>query len=453
MYDLIVKNGLVVLASETANLHVAVKDGKFAAIGCDLQSEGAKVIDAAGRYVLPGVVDIHAHFNDPGLPHREDFLTGTSAAAAGGTTTVFDMPLSGNPTVTSVETLELKKRAAAEKAVVDYALWSGLVNDNTDELPEIARAGAVGFKAFTCFAGDDFPYATNYILYKGMMQAFAEDAIVGVHCEDENLVASFEAAARERDDRSIRAFLDCHAPITEVVATRTVLELAKETGARVHICHASLPEVVEAVCEARKSGARVTVETCPHYLVFTEEDLEKQQGFLKCTPPVRTEMDREMLWGLLLDGEIDAVGSDHSPSTVAEKTPEDGDFWQAWGGTNGVQTLLAVMHSEGVLKRGLPLEAMMRMLATNPAMIFGIHPRKGEIRIGGDADFSVFDPAETWTVSPESLLYKNKHTPYMGMKLTGRVKQTYLRGSLVFADGNVVGEPGAGRLITREDTQ
>ena len=450
MYDLIIKNGLVVLPDEARKLDVAIRDGRFAAIGSDLEPGNAQVIDASGQYVLPGVVDAHAHFNDPGLPHREDFLSGTSAAAAGGTTTVFDMPLSGNPTVTSVETLELKKRAAREKAVVDYALWSGLVDDNVDEMDAIARAGAIAFKAFTCFAGDDFPYATNQILYRGMLRAVGMNTPVGVHCEDQNLVSYLEGCARANGDTSIRAFLDAHAPITELLSTQTVLELAKETGAPVHICHASLPEVVEAVRSAREWGACITVETCPHYLLFTEEDLERQKGFLKCTPPVRTKPDQEGLWEMVLSGEIDMIASDHSPSSIAEKTPEDGNFWTAWGGTNGVQTMLAALHSEGVLKRELPLEAMMRLLSTNPAMIFGIYPRKGAIRVGSDADFVLFDPAQVWKVVPELLHYKNKHTPYMGMEFTGKVKSTYVRGERVFHQGDITARPGFGRMITRE---
>lgn len=449
MYDLVVKNGLAALPTGLRRMDIAIRDGKFAAMGPDMDIEAKTIVGAEGKYVLPGVVDAHVHFNDPGYPDREDMLSGTSAAAAGGATTIFDMPLSGNPTVTSAGTLALKKDAAKNKAVVDYALWAGLVDDNTSQMEDIQEAGAIAFKAFTCFAGDDFPYATSATLYRGMLNAFQTDSIIGVHCEDQNLVASFEKEARMRGDYTIRAFLDAHAPITEIAATGMVLELAKETGARVHICHASLPEIVNMVKEARNKGARVTVETCPHYLLFTEEDQEQQRGFLKCTPPVRTEMDSAQLWDMLFDGSIDMISSDHSPSTIAQKTPESGNFFEAWGGTHGVQTMLSVMYTEGVLKRGIPMEHLVRLLSTNPAMVFGLYPQKGVIRPESDADFVIFDPGEEWTVSADTLIHKNKHSPYMDMKLTGRVKHTYVRGKQVYADGKIIAEPGSGKLITR----
>ena len=450
MFDLIVKNGLVVLPTGTQKVDIAVFGGKIVVIGvAGSLNEAKKIVDAEGKYVLPGVVDGHVHFNDPGLTEREDFLTGTSAAAAGGVTTVIEMPLSGNPTVTSVETLNLKKSAAREKAVVDYALWSGLVTDNTSQMELIQSAGAIAFKAFTCFAGDDFPYATSATLYKGMMEAARINALIGVHCEDHDLVEAFEAEARRLGKTSVRDFLDCHSPVTELVATNMVLELAKETGARVHICHASLPEVVALVTEARNSGARVSVETCPHYLLLTEEALEKQQGFLKCTPPVRTLMDLEGLWDLVFSGEIDMIGSDHSPSTLAQKQPASGNFWDAWGGTNGVQTMLPALYSEGVLKRGLPIEQLMRLISTNPAMIFGLYPQKGSIQLGSDADFVIFDPEKEWRVTPDLLFYKNKHTPYMGMTLTGCVEKTFVRGNLVYDSGKIEAKPGSGCFLHR----
>ena len=452
MRDLIVKNGLVVFHDEVRKLDLAIRGGKFALFGLDLETEEGRSVDADGKYVFPGVVDAHVHFNDPGLPEREDMLTGTSAAAAGGVTTVFDMPLSGNPTVTSVETLECKKNSVREKAVVDYALWAGLVTDNTSRMREIDAAGAIAFKAFTCDAGDDFPYATTATLYKGMLESLRTNAgggsLIGVHCEDQNLITAFEA--ERAGDASIRAFLDCHAPITEIAATGMVLRLAEETGARVHICHASLPRVVEMVDRARGRGVRAMVETSPHYLLFSEDDFEDQNAFLKCTPPVRTKKDREDLWSKVTDGRIDMIASDHSPSTIAQKQPASGNFHDAWGGINGVQTMLSVLYSEGVLRRKLDVAVLCRLLCENPARIFGIYPRKGAIRIGSDADFVVFDPAKQWTVSPESLFYKNKQTPYMNMTLRGRVESTYVRGEKVYDDGEITGQPGYGKLIARE---
>lgn len=224
--------------------------------------------------------------------------------AAGGVGTVVDMPLSGAPAVTSVESLELKKRAAAERAVVDYALWGGLVDDNVAELQAMRERGAIAFKAFTCFAGSDFPYARPDVLFRGLAEAGKHDLLVGVHCEDEALTSSRERAARSAGRTGVRDFLGAHAPVTELLVVDMVLEMARSTGARVHICHATLPEVIDRVSRARRE-ARVTVETCPHYLIFSEDDLERLGGVLKCTPPVRTRETVEALWDCVRSGSVD----------------------------------------------------------------------------------------------------------------------------------------------------
>ena len=434
-FDLLIENSKVVTSTGTVHADVALKDGNVAALlypGSG--AEAADKIDAAKKLVLPGVIDAHVHFNDPGFPEREDMATGTSAAAAGGVTTVIDMPLSGNPAVTSPEALELKKQAAESRAQVNYALWGGLVNDNVDKLEEMSRAGAVAFKAFTCFAGEDFPYATPDVLYRGMKEARRLGLLIGVHCENQELTAQREADAARLKSNTVRAFLDAHSPLTEETATDMVLRMARETGARVHICHATLPSVVDAVVQARKEGADVTVETCPHYLIFTEEDLERLGAVLKCTPPVRTRKAVEGMWERVFDGSIDMIGSDHSPSTLLQKNiGAAGDFRSAWGGVQGVQTMLPALFSEGVVKRGLPLERLVELISTAPAGIFGLYPRRGNIQIGGSADLTIFDPARQWTLSPEILRHKNRHTPYMGMQFTGGVEATLVQGRLVYS--------------------
>ncbi len=448
--DLIIRNGQAVLPSGIAHADIAVRDGRIAAIfnpSTETFGDTKLEIDAQGKFILPGVVDAHVHFNDPGLPEREDMATGTAAAAAGGTTTVVDMPLSGKPVVTSLESLELKKRAAQERSRVDYALWGGLVNDNVAGMEAMSKAGAIAFKAFTCFAGDDFPWATPEALFRGMKEAARLGLPIGVHCEDQALTASFEAEARRDGRVSVRSFLDAHSPLTEELATDAVLGMAKATGARVHICHATLPQIVDRVVRARNEGVGATVETCPHYLLFAEEDLERLGGVLKCTPPVRTRTDVERMWERVFDGSIDLIGSDHSPSTLSQKSPGGGSFWDAWGGVQGVQTMLPALFSEGVLKRGLPLTRLVELLSTNPARLFGLYPRKGAIRVGSDADLVLFDPDRKWTVTPETLHHRNKHTPYRGMTFTGSVTLTLSRGAVVFEDGRVIGEQGRGRPV------
>lgn len=430
MFDTAVKNGLIITENGVLQADIGIIGGKISAVARHGKIGGAKSeIDASGKYVFPGVIDAHVHFNDPGFPEREDMRSGTSAAAAGGVTTVIDMPLSGNPAVTSAETLELKKACAKERAIVDYSLWGGLVNDNVSEMKAMSDAGACAFKAFTCFAGDDFPYATPDVLYRGMVEAAKYGLLIGVHCEDEALTSVFEKRARSKPNPNIDDFLFAHSPLTEHIATGMVLEMALATSARVHICHASMPSIVEKVISARLRGAKVTVETCPHYLIFTTDDLKRLGAVLKCTPPVRSMDDAEGMWEMVINGGVDMIGSDHSPSTTAQKS---GDFWRAWGGTNGVQTMLSFLFSEGVLKRGMPVERLCSLICANPAKIFGL-PQKGRIDVGYNADIAILDPNEQWQITPDNLLYKNKHTPYMGMVLTGRVKTTIVRGKTIFA--------------------
>jgi allantoinase len=439
-FDLVIRKGRLVTPAGIAEADVGVKGESIAAISAfplaDEADKTANVIDAKGRYVLPGVVDAHVHFNDPGFPDREDMASGTAAAAAGGTTTVIDMPLSGRPAVISSEALELKKEAGKLRAKVDYALWGGLVNDNVDEMEPMFRQGAVAFKAFTCFAGDDFPHATPEVLYKGMKKAAELGVLIGVHCEDQSLTAWGEIEARQKG--TTRAFLDAHFPLTEILAVNAVLAMAKETGARVHICHATLPEVVDAVAAARAEGVHATVETCPHYLLFSEDDLENLGPVLKCTPPVRSREAVEGMWERVLKGSIDLIASDHSPSAMSQKKPADGNFMSAWGGVQGVQTLLTAIFSEGA-KRGLSLEKLTRLVSTAPARLFGLYPRKGVLQVGSDADLTIFNPETRWTPRPEDLLHKNPHSPYLGMEFRGKVETTVSRGKIVYADGKVGG--------------
>lgn len=451
MFDLILKNCRAVAPDGVVDADVCVESGKIAGIcQCGCTAAAKMVVDVGGKYLFPGVVDAHVHFNDPGLPEREDMRSGTSAAAAGGTTTVIDMPLSGNPTIISRDALEQKKYAAAEKAVVDYALWGGLVDGNVPAMADMCRGGAVAFKAFTCFAGDDFPYVGRESLRLGMEEAARLGTLVGVHCEDEETVSILEDKARSEGKNGVADFLAAHPPVSEEKAVDMVLEEAERTGASVHICHATLPSVVRKVSDAKKRGVRATVETCPQYLIFTGEDLERLRGVLKCTPPVRMRRDAEELWRLLEEGEIDIVCSDHSPSTVVQKSPASGSIWNAWGGVNGAQTLLPLMFHQAVVKRGMQPESLAKLTAENPAKIFGLWPRKGAVALGADADFAVLDPDAIWEVTPERLLYKNKHTPYMGMKIQGEVVMTFVRGVCVHDRGTIMAAHG--ELQTRQQT-
>lgn len=448
MADLLIRNALVVNETDTFEADITVNDGIITGVGAvGTGGKAGREIDGTGLVVLPGCIDLHVHFNDPGFTYREDFATGTRAAAAGGMTMVVDMPLAGKPTVTDEEAVLAKKNAVASKAYIDYGLWGGLVDNNLGRLSSMLGAGVMGFKAFMADAGPEFPFVQSDVLLEGMKKAEELGALVALHCEDDLLVKHLEKIEQSQGAGDVSSYLRSRPLYTETLAVNVAVKLAVETGARLHICHASLAESVDLVTAAKAKGNGITVETCPHYLVLTEDDFRFLGPVAKCSPPLRSRKEVEALWERVLDGSIDAIGSDHSPSTCEEKEAGRGNIWQAWGGINGVQSMLPLLLEQGVRKRGLSLNRLVQLVSANPARILGIYPRKGVIRVGAHADFTIIDPDGDWEITKETLLYKNKHTPYLGRKGKGRVVQTIVRGKTVYEEGTVVGKPGYGQFI------
>ncbi|HLJ61717.1 MAG TPA: allantoinase AllB [bacterium] len=443
--DLAVAGGIVVLPWGEAPATVLIRDGRIAAIA-DLATSvaAAETIDARGRIVLPGLVDAHVHFNDPGRVDWEGVAAGSRAAAAGGVTTVVEMPLNAVPPTITADALSAKRTVFAGRCAVDYALWGGVVTDNTAELDALLDGGVVGLKAFMCDSGTEFARATDGVLLSGMRAAGRRGVPVAVHCESEELTAYLAAALRGADRRDLAAYAASRPPLAETEAVARALRLGDAAACTVYAVHLSTPEAVDLVAGARRAGRPAYAETCPHYLALDEDDL-RLGPVAKCAPPLRPRALVDALWSRLLRGEVDVIASDHSPCPSAMK--DVNDAWRAWGGITGVQTMLPVLIDEGVHRRGLSFGALAQLTAEAPARILGLAPHKGAITPGADADLVVVDPDREWTVTREALLSRHPHSPFLGRRLRGAVERTIVRGVTVNLDGEPVGPEGWGSEV------
>lgn len=450
--DVAVTGGLVVTEAGAAPLSVGIREGRISALVADPGALRAReeAVDARGLVVLPGVVEPHCHFWDPGPTEREDWRTGTAAAAAGGVTTCIEMPLSDPPTVDR-DAFALKQRRAAEQAVVDYALWGGIVPASLPALAERLRdmraLGAVAYKAFMCWSATDYPPVDDGVLLAAMREIAAQGALLGLHAENDAIIAAAEAALAGAGRTDPQAHVASRPEIAEVEAIERAGVLAEATGARLYVVHVSSAAGVAAAQRVRARGVRITIETAPQYLTLDAGALDARGPYAKCAPPLRSRATVEALWEHVLAGRVDTIGSDHAPFTAAEKDAGRDDIWRAPNGLPGVQTMLPLVLSEGVHRRGLPLERVAALLSGTPARTFGLHPRKGAIAVGADGDLALVDLEREWTVSDAALLQKNRWSPYAGMTLRGQVVRTLVRGRTVYADGQLVGAAGEGRQV------
>jgi allantoinase len=406
---------------------------------------GAEVIDLRDAILLPGLVDTHVHVNEPGRTNWEGFASATRAAAAGGVTTMLDMPLNAIPPTTTAWALMEKRAAAAPQCHVDVGFIGGIVPDNAAHLPELYAGGVLAWKCFLVDSGvAEFPSVDEVHLRRVLPRLANWDIPLMVHAELPGPIAAFRSSGVVRRYTAYAATRPVRA---EVEAVELMVALSAEFGAHVHVVHVSSADAVDSIAAARARGVAITGETCPHYLTFAAEEISDGATEFKCAPPIRSGEHREALWQALATGTLDMVVSDHSPAPALLKCPESGDLATSWGGIASLQLGLSATWS-GAERRGVSLQQLAQWMASGPAAIVRL-ARKGRIAKGHDADLVVWDPAAEWTVDAAQLWHRHPLTPYHGLTLAGRVRATYLRGELIYDRGAFPVAP-TGRLLDRE---
>ncbi len=415
---------------------IKVRQGKVSAVLSEAPKD-TEITSFAHSVLMPGLVDSHVHINEPGRTEWEGFFTATQAAIAGGVTTVVDMPLNCIPVTTSVAALNAKIEALGDQLHADIGFWGGVIPNHEQDLKALTQAGILGAKAFMCHSGiDDFPASDRETLKQAMCVLKEAGAPLLLHAELESPVTESEHEAS-----SYQSYLDSRPATWEVDAIALAIELMRETGCAVHIVHLSASEALPMITSAKAEGLPLSVETCPHYLCLSAEEIADKQTQFKCAPPIREHTNREALWKGLGQGIIDFIVSDHSPCTPELKCFESGDFHDAWGGISSLQLGLSNIWTEAH-KRGYTLNQLGQWLCQRPAEFTGLGQRKGKIAPGYDADFVVWSPENSFVLEPADLRFKHKLSPYLGRSLHGQVTHTYLRGELVYHDGQVLAAQG-----------
>lgn len=443
--DLVVKNGtLVTHEAELPGVGVAIKDGKIIAIAQDRDLPSAEqVLDVEGNYILPGVIDGHVHFREPGLEYKEDFGTGSLAAVMGGVTTVIDMPNTKPPTGTP-EIVQLKQRLAEEKSLVDFGIVGLVVQENIDQLLPMRDAGVVGYK---CFLGEtigNIPAPDDGLLVEAMGIIASTGLRIGFHAENnaimQHLIRKFKAEARTE----ARAHLDSRPVLAEVESIQRLALFGKATGCKVHVYHLSSKDGMEAIAEWRAKGVDITCETGAHYCFVPDSEYERIGSVVRMNPPVRgLEHGNALLEGLV-NGKVTMIATDHSPHTREEKLNDD--IWKAISGFVGVETSVQVFLSEAVNKGKMTLPQFVKVTSKNPAEAWNMAPQKGLLRVGSDGDLTIVDLNKEWVIDSSRLHSKNTVTPFDGWRGRGQAVATIVRGQIVMKNGELVGKP-AGRMV------
>jgi allantoinase len=435
--ELVLKSRRVVLPEGVRAASVRVKAGRIAEVMDYDARVSVAAVDLGDRVLMPGLVDTHVHVNEPGRTDWEGFATATRAAAAGGITTLVDMPLNCIPPTTTLEALHAKAESVAGRCRVDVGFWGGIVPTNRGELSRLRAAGVFGFKCFLVPSGvPEFEAVAARDLAAASDILTKQCAVLLVHAEDAERIASEWAGS----PNSYASYLATRPPSAETEAVERMIRWCRQTRARVHILHLSSADAADAVDEAKREGLSISAETCPHYLTFAAEDILSGATEFKCAPPIRERANRERLWKALADGKIDLIASDHSPAPPARKCRESGNFQEAWGGIASLELSLSAVWT-GAGARGFSLHDVARWMCRAPAELAGLAKHKGSIAAGRDADLIVWDAEASRPVVAEKLHQRHKLTPYTGRVLRGVVDATYLRGEKIYERGEFLGEP------------
>jgi allantoinase len=448
----VLANGTVATDYGVFAAHVVIEGERIAALSTDddVLRDADEVVDASGCVVLPGAIDPHSHFEDPGHTEREDFTTGTMSAAAGGFTTVIEHPLT-YPPVTTVDLYTSKRDMASDKVVTDFGLWGALTSTSLEHMGGQWREGAIGFKAFMPYSDPSYPNVSDDELLDGMVTAASLDALVLVHAENDAMLKANIARLRAAGRRDFLAHPESRPPITEEEAAHRALYLARHAGARLQVVHTSSPETVDLVVSARAAGQRATAEVCPHHLLLDLDDYARLGPWGCCAPPLRSRAHVDGMWERVLTGGLDCLVSDHAAYTTEEKSVGFDDIFDCPLGCQVIQETVPAVLSEAVHRHGMGLDAFARFSSTNAARIIGLYPRKGTIRPGSDADLVVWDLDTEWMIDAASQQFsKNPWSPFDGRRIRARVLRTIVRGQTVYADGEIQVQPGFGTFLSSQ---
>ena len=448
--DLVVRSRQVVTSEDVGPASIHIRSGKIAALGSyDEAPGGCPVFDAGESVVMPGLVDTHVHINEPGRTEWEGFASATRAAAAGGVTTLIEMPLNSIPATTTKQALEEKVSTAQGQCHADTGFWGGVVPGNAGDLRGLYQVGAFGFKCFLVPSGvPEFVCVTEADLRAALPELSSMGAVLLAHSELPGPIESAAATLKGADPKKYSTWLQSRPREAENRAIELLIRLSQEFKVPVHIVHLSSSDALPAIRRAKEEGVSLTVETCPHYLTFAADEIPDGATEFKCAPPLRERENQEKLWTALEDGLIDFVATDHSPCPPEMKGREAGDFLQAWGGIASLQLSLPAVWTQA-RQRGFALRKMTEWLCRAPARLAGLENRKGTIAVGYDADLVVWNPEAEFVVEPEKLHHRHKLTPYLGRELYGVVGATFLRGKKIYSEGSFSGDP-AGTILKRE---
>ncbi len=449
-FDKLLVNGTIVTPFGRYNGVIGIKNGKIACLAEEQADwKAAEIIDASGKYILPGVIDGHNHFQDPGFTHREDLEHATAACAAGGTTTAISHPMN-DPAIVDIESYKANMEAYEHRSIIDYGIHGGGTAGNIDRIEELwLKTGATSIKMFMCFSVKEFPYVRDDALFAILEQLSKYNGLAMLHCENDDLIKLMEIRMQAEGRKDPLAYNLSRPEIAEIEAIRRVIFMLEKTGAQALILHVTSAEGLKEIKKAQQRGVKVWAESCPHYFTFIREDMNELGPYLKFSPVMRDEENRLEMWRLLNQGYIYTIGSDHSPYTREEKEVGKDDIWKAPNGIPGNQIMLSVFL-DGVNKGLVSLERIVEVSSYNPAKIYGLYPQKGVIQPGADADLTIVDMNLEKTYTAEMSKSKANWSPYFGRKFRGWPIMTLVRGEVVYNKGQIMVEAGYGKYIARQ---